>query len=61
MEEKITMTVRQAAEHLGVSVNLLYKLVHAGEFPPAIKIGDKIFVLKAELEKWIEERKGKPI
>jgi len=59
--DSMTMTAQQAADKLGISKGLLYKMVHAGQFYPAIRIGKKIMVLKDEFERWVEEQKGKKI
>jgi len=55
-ENSITMTVKETAEYLGVSKELLYRLIRDGQFSPAVKFGKTLFVRKTELEKWIEEQ-----
>ena len=48
--EKVVMTVEQAAEYLGISRPTAYEAVHTGELPH-IRIGRRILVPRAALEK----------
>ena len=56
MEGKLTLSVEEAAKVLGIGRNLCYDRVKTGEIP-AIKIGRRLLVPKAALEKLLEEPK----
>lgn len=49
---KITLTVKETAELLGVSLTTVYSLVKTNEIPYA-KVRGKILFHKATLEKWL--------
>lgn len=58
--EKLTLTVKEAAEALGVSRLTLYKLINRDNHPiPAVYIGSgkkpRRLISRAALEKWIAE------
>ena len=57
---RLTLTIREAADQLGISKNLAYSLARKGELPGVIKLGDKRLVLsKIQLENLIRgEAKG---
>ena len=55
-EDNITMTVKETAQYLGVSKELIYKLIKLGEFTPVLRVGKSIRIQKSKLEKWIEEQ-----
>ena len=48
------MSVRQAAEYLGVSVDTLYKYVKASKVP-SFKLGNRLRFKKSILDRWMEE------
>lgn len=48
--QKLTLTVGEAAKILGVGRNLAYEAVARGEIP-VIKVGKRLLVPKAALEK----------
>ncbi|HEX3943752.1 MAG TPA: helix-turn-helix domain-containing protein [Rhizomicrobium sp.] len=52
-EETATISVEQAAKRLGVGRNQAYEAVKSGELP-SLKIGRRILVPKAALEKLLE-------
>lgn len=55
MENRLTLSVEEAAAMLGISRNLGYKLARQGKLPGAISIGDKrLVVSKAAIEKLLE-------
>jgi excisionase family DNA binding protein len=55
MENRLTLSVEQAAAMLGISRNLGYKLARQGKLPGVISIGDKrLVVSKAAIEKLLE-------
>lgn len=50
-EERLTLTVREAATMLGISRNLAYQLAREGKLPGVIKLGDKrLVVSRIQLE-----------
>ena len=56
MEDKLTLTVEEAARVLGIGRNLCYDRVKTGEIP-VIKIGRRLLVPRRALEKLLEEPK----
>ena len=51
--EKMTLTVREVAEALGVSVGLVYEAAQRRELP-FLRIGKRLVMPKAALEKVLE-------
>jgi excisionase family DNA binding protein len=47
------LDVRSAARRIGVHEETLYKLIRAGEFPPAIHIGRKVLVSARRLDRYL--------
>ena len=56
MEDKLTLSVEEAARLLGIGRNLCYDKIKAGEIP-VIKIGRRLLVPRRALEKLLEEPK----
>jgi excisionase family DNA binding protein len=54
MEDKLTLSVEEAAKVLGIGRNLCYDRVKTGEIP-AIRIGRRLLVPRRALEKLLEE------
>jgi len=54
MEDKLTLSIEEAAKVLGIGRNLCYECVKTGEIP-VIKIGRRLLVPKKALEKLLEE------
>jgi len=54
MEEKLTLSIEEAAKLLGIGRNLCYDRVKTGEIP-VIKIGRRLLVPRRALEKLLEE------
>jgi len=52
------MGVREAARSLGIGRDSAYALVREGRLP-AIRIGRRILVPKAALERWVDEESSK--
>lgn len=46
---RLTMTVPEAAEAIGVSSRHLYELVRAGEFP-AVKLGRRVIIPRSAVD-----------
>lgn len=57
-EEKITITVNEAAKLLGVGRNTMLEFVKMDNFP-AIKLKRKILIDKEALPKWFAKSYGK--
>jgi excisionase family DNA binding protein len=45
MPEKLTLSVKEAAQLLGISKNLAYELAKRNELPGAIKLGQKRIII----------------
>lgn len=56
MENKLTLSIEEAAKVLGIGRNLCYDRVKTGEIP-VIKIGRRLLVPRRALEKLLEEPK----
>ena len=50
-QEKIALNVSEAADILGVSRTVLYRLMHRDDFP-AFKVGKRTLIPRAKLEEW---------
>jgi len=53
MSERLTMTVQETAEALGISRNTAYELVHQGHIP-SVRLGRRLLVPKQALHAWLE-------
>ena len=53
MDEKIAISVNEAAKLLGVSRPTLYGLMKNADFP-AFKLGGRRLISRAGLERWVE-------
>ena len=56
MEDKLTLSVEETARLLGIGRNLCYDRVKTGEIP-SLKIGRRLLVPKAALEKLLADPK----
>lgn len=56
--ERLTYSVAEAAELVGVSTSRMYQLVKTTGFP-AVCIGRRVRVSKKGLERWVEEQAEK--
>ena len=55
---KLTLTVPEAAELVGISVSKMYEIVRIEGFP-AIRFGKRILVNRKRLEGWLDEQSEK--
>ena len=55
-EERLTLTVEETAKLLGIGRNLCYDQIKTGEIP-SLKIGRRLLVPRAALEKLLAEPK----
>lgn len=51
MNEKITISVAEAAKYLGVSKPTVYTLIGRADFP-SFKVGSRTLISKTLLEEW---------
>ena len=62
--ERLTISVAEAAEELGVSAKKAYDLTHRQDFP-TIKIGSRTRVSREGLREWVrsqeQNRKAAPV
>lgn len=56
-ENRITITPKEAAGMLGLSMTTMYELVHSEGFP-SIRVGKKILINVEGLKSWVNERSG---
>ena len=54
-DERLTVSIKQAAIMLGISKNLAYQLARAGELPGVIRLGKKRMVCsRAAIERLLD-------
>ena len=56
--QRLTMSVYEAAEELGISPKKTYELTHAADFP-AFKLGTRTRVFRDGLREWVRKRSEK--
>ncbi|MCD7770400.1 MAG: helix-turn-helix domain-containing protein [Oscillospiraceae bacterium] len=56
---KLLLSVKEAAEALGISRSKLYELIHAEAFP-TMSIGGRRLIPVSGLERWIDSQTGPP-
>ena len=49
------LSVSDIAEALGRSPQAIYDLRHRGVLPPALRIGARLYWLREDVEKWLQE------
>lgn len=57
-ELPLFLNAKIVAQLLGVSPSSAYELMHEKGFP-ALRIGNRLVVPKAEFQSWVKERTGK--
>lgn len=55
MNERLTMSVEEAAEQLGICVRSAYTLTHRNDFP-TIRIGRRTLVSREGLREWVRQQ-----
>ena len=55
MNEKLTLSVEEAGELLGVSRQIAYQLAHWADFP-ILRVGRRILVPRKQLEAWMDRQ-----
>lgn len=58
MGEERLLTIKEAMKYLKIGRTTLYKLIKEGKIKP-VKIGKRTLIDKADLDRLIEESKGK--
>ena len=58
--KKTALSVEEMRKELGLGRNIAYEMVRMSGFP-AIRIGKKIIVTRAGLERWLEQNEGKEL
>lgn len=53
-QERLTLSVPEAAALIGVSTSKMYELVRSEGFP-AIRVGKRVLVNAKKLEAWLDE------
>lgn len=53
-QEKLVLSVPEAAQLLGISASKMYEVVRIQGFP-AIKVGKRVLVNAKKLESWLDE------
>ena len=56
--QRLTMSVPEAAEELGISPKKAYELAHTADFP-AFKLGTRTRVSRDGLREWVRKRSEK--
>lgn len=56
--DKITVSVTEAAQLLGLSRPTVYKLIHRGDFP-VLRVGTRTLIHRTRLEEWAERQMEK--
>jgi excisionase family DNA binding protein len=57
--EKLTITVKEFKDMIGVSVVTAYNIVNRADFYPAMRFGRKILINRKALDKWLDEQTQK--
>ena len=55
MTEKLTLSVEEMGELLGVSRQTAYNLIHRTDFP-TLRIGKRVLIPKKQLEAWMDRQ-----
>lgn len=58
MTEKLTYSVTEAAEVLGVSRPTMYELIRREGFP-SLKVGRRVLISRQRLAEWVDQQAGK--
>ena len=57
MSERLTLSVTEAAELLGIGRNHLYALINEGQIPH-VRLGRLIKIPRSALEEWLRAQSG---
>lgn len=53
--QRMSLTVKETAELLGVSTNTVYQLIRRDDFP-SLRLGKKVLVNRKELQNWLDKQ-----
>ena len=56
-KKKMFMTVKEFSKEYGIGWNKTYRLVHRNDFPK-IKNGNRILIIRSQVDQWIINNKG---
>lgn len=56
MTEKLTLSVTEAAEALGISRRSMYELLNQKDFPAALKVGRRRLISRELLAEWVRNQ-----
>jgi hypothetical protein len=56
MNERLTLTVKEAAYLAGLSLPIMYGITERQDFTALIRIGRKKLILKRKFLEWLEEQ-----
>lgn len=54
MENKMLLSISEAAAALGISRPTVYQLIHADDGFPIIRVGGRVLIPTKQLEDWID-------
>lgn len=60
VNDKLTLTVQEAAKATGLGINKMYELTHIKGFP-VISIGKRRLIVKAKFTEWLETNIGSQV
>ena len=53
------LTLNEVSRRLGVSLRQVYRLIHRGELPQAVKVGRAARMPESELSAYVDKLKGR--
>lgn len=57
-ENKLAVSISEAAELLSVSRPTIYRLLHQTDFPVAFKVGGRTLISVESLQAWVKSQTG---
>jgi excisionase family DNA binding protein len=55
MQQRLLLTIPQAARSLNISRAMLYSLIARGKGPPVVHLGRAVRISATSLRKWVDE------
>lgn len=56
MENKMLLSISEAAVVLGISRPSIYRLIHADDGFPIIRVGGRVLIPVKQLREWLDEQ-----
>ena len=56
-DERLTITAKEAAAMLGVSMNTIYELSHREDFP-SVRVGKRVLISRKRFIEWFDNQVG---